>query len=386
VERIATSSGPTRRSVMTVAASAGLLAAGAGRAAALGGGRVRTYYVAADTVTWDYTPQRRNLASGEPFTTKEQTWTSRDADGLGTVYRKSQYRQYTDGSFRTPIVRPAAEAHMGLLGPVLRAEAGDVLRVVFRNNTPFPVSVHPHGVFYDKSSEGALYGDGTRGDAKADDSVAPGTTHTYTWQVPDRAGPGPADPSSVVWLYHDHSAGMGVPGTQAGLIGPIVVSRRGQARPNGVPGDVDREMFALFTIFDESRSPYLKQNIARYGTKGQSADGVALQISDRKASINGYMYANGPEGTDDTHAAMAMHQGERVRWYVFGIGGGGDMHTPHWHGNTVLVRGQRTDVVEVLPASMITADMRPDDPGMWLFHCHVDGHMTRGMVTRYQVG
>lgn len=370
---------------MTAAASAGLLAAGTGRAAALGGGRVRTYYVAADTVTWDYTPQGRNLASGEPFTTKERTFTSRDADGLGTVYQKSQYRQYTDGSFSTPVVRPAAEAHMGILGPVLRAEVGDVLRVVFRNNTPFPASVHPHGVFYDKASEGAMYGDGTDGDAKADDSVAPGETHTYTWHVPHRAGPGPHDPSSLVWLYHDHSAGMGVPGTQAGLIGPIVVSRRGRARANGAPADVDREMFALFTVFDESQSPYLKQNIARYGTAGQSADGVALQISNRKDSINGYMYANGPAGTDETHAAMLMRRGERVRWYVFGIGGGGDMHTPHWHGGTVLVRGRRTDVVEVLPASMVTADMRPDDPGMWLFHCHVDQHMTRGMVTRYQV-
>lgn len=377
--------GLTRRSVMTAAASAGLVAAAAGRAEARDGGRVRTYYVAADTVTWNYTPQGRNLASGEPFTTVERTWTSRDADGLGTVYRKSQYRQYTDASFSTPVTRPAAEAHLGILGPVLRAEVGDTIRVVFRNNTPFPASVHPHGVFYDKASEGALYDDGTKGGAKADDSVAPGRTHTYTWPVPRRAGPGPDDPSSVVWLYHDHSAGMGVPGTQAGLIGPIVVSRRGRARANGVPRDVDREMFALFTIFDESQSPYLQQNIARYGTSGQSADGVALQVSNRKASINGYMFANGPAGTDDTHSAMAVRRGERVRWYVFGIGGGGDMHTPHWHGDTVLVRGRRTDVVEILPASLLTADMRPDDPGMWLFHCHVDGHMTAGMSTRYQV-
>jgi FtsP/CotA-like multicopper oxidase with cupredoxin domain len=385
VEPTSGRSGLTRRSVMTAAASAGLLAAGAGRAAARGGGRVRTYYVAADTVTWDYTPQHRNLASGKPYTTEERTFTSRDADGLGTVYLKSRYRQYTDASFATPVDRPPHAAHLGVLGPVLRAEVGDTIRVVFRNNTPYPASVHPHGVFYDKSSEGALYSDGTKGAAKADDAVAPGGTHTYTWPVPERAGPGPHDPSSVVWLYHDHSVGMGVPGTHAGLIGPIVVSRRGQAWPNAAPTDVDREMFALFTVFDESQSPYLKQNIARFGTPGQSPDGVALQVSNRKASINGYMFANGPAGTDATHTAMVMRRGERVRWYVFGIGGGGDMHTPHWHGNTVLTGGRRTDVLELLPATMTTADMRPDNPGMWLFHCHVDGHMTRGMVTRYQV-
>jgi len=28
---------------------------------------------------------------------------------------------------------------------------------VFRNNTRFPVGIHPHGVFYEESSEGAHY-------------------------------------------------------------------------------------------------------------------------------------------------------------------------------------------------------------------------------------
>ena len=52
-----------------------------------------------------------------------------------------------------------------------------------------------------------------------------------------------------------------------------------------------------------------------------------------------------------------------------------DLHTPHWHGNTVVANGMRTDVVSLLPAQMITADMTPDDPGIWLFHCHVNDHI-----------
>ncbi len=62
--------------------------------------------------------------------------------------------------------------------------------------------MHPHGVFYDKDSEGALYDDGTSGADKEDDAVPPGKTHIYIWKVPERAGPGPNDPSSIVWLYH----------------------------------------------------------------------------------------------------------------------------------------------------------------------------------------
>lgn len=58
---------------------------------------------------------------------------------------------------------------------------------------------------------------------------------------------------------------------------------------------------------------------------------------------------------------------------------------PHWHGNTVTANGMRTDTVNLLPASMITANMVPDDPGMWGFHCHVSDHILAGMLARYEV-
>ena len=45
----------------------------------------------------------------------------------------------------------------------------------------------------------------------------------------------------------------------------------------------------------------------------------------------------------------------------------------------------RMDVVSLLPAGMVVADMVPDNPGTWLFHCHVNDHITAGMLTRYRV-
>jgi manganese oxidase len=42
-------------------------------------------------------------------------------------------------------------------------------------------------------------------------------------------------------------------------------------------------------------------------------------------------------------------------------------------------------VVSLLPASMVVADMVPDNPGVWLFHCHVNDHLTAGMIGRYRV-
>jgi hypothetical protein len=44
-------------------------------------------------------------------------------------------------------------------------------------------SIHPHGVLYDKGSEGAPYSDGSSSSEKGDDAVAPNATYIYTWKV-----------------------------------------------------------------------------------------------------------------------------------------------------------------------------------------------------------
>ena len=104
-----------------------------------------------------------------------------------------------------------------MLGPVIRAVVGDTIEVVFKNNLDRPASVHAHGLFYDKGSEGAPYDDGTGPADKDDDAVAPGAVHTYSYKVPDRAGPGPMDGTSVVWMYHSHKDE--VADDYAGLVG-----------------------------------------------------------------------------------------------------------------------------------------------------------------------
>ena len=62
-----------------------------------------------------------------------------------------------------------------------------------------------------------------------------------------------------------------------------------------------------------------------------------------------------------------------------------DVHTPHWHGRTGLWNGMRTDVLELLPASMKVFDMIPDNPGTWLLHCHVNDHLDAGMIALFTV-
>jgi manganese oxidase len=45
----------------------------------------------------------------------------------------------------------------------------------------------------------------------------------------------------------------------------------------------------------------------------------------------------------------------------------------------------RTDVASIAPMEMVVADMRPDNPGTWLFHCHISFHNAAGMAARYMV-
>jgi FtsP/CotA-like multicopper oxidase with cupredoxin domain len=53
--------------------------------------------------------------------------------------------------------------YLGNLGPVLRAVVGDTIVIHFLNRLEFNTSMHAHGVFYHKDSEGAPYVDGTSG-------------------------------------------------------------------------------------------------------------------------------------------------------------------------------------------------------------------------------
>lgn len=349
-------------------------------AAAVGSGKTRTYYIAADEVAWNYAPSGMNEITGKPFGEKEAAFVEQGPDRIGTAYRKVLYREYTDSGFDTLKVRPAEWKHLGILGPVIRAEVGDRVRIVFKNNFTKPLSVHVHGLFYDKKSEGAPYADGTSGDkAKGDDAVAPGATRTYTYRVPERSGPGPRDPSSVAWMYHSHVDEEKEVNT--GLVGPIIVTRRGMARADGSPKDVDREFFTLFQIFDENESYLLEKNIKAYAAKPATVqpDDEMFVMSNLKHTVNGFIYGNLPL------ESMTAVKGEKVRWYVAGAGGIEDLHTPHWHGQTTLVDGRREDVVEVLPLTTLVADMVPDDPGVWLYHCHVNGHIGAGMQIRFRV-
>lgn len=112
----------------------------------------RVYYIAADPVVWDDVPSGKNLISGEPFTAHEETLVKAGKHNFSSQFKKALYREYVDASFSKLKPREEKWKHLGFMGPLIRAEVGDTIRITFRNNVSFPASMHPHGVFYQKDS------------------------------------------------------------------------------------------------------------------------------------------------------------------------------------------------------------------------------------------
>jgi FtsP/CotA-like multicopper oxidase with cupredoxin domain len=320
--------------------------------------RTRTYYIAAENTDWNYAPTGKDQMTGKPV---PAPW------GKQLVYKKIRYFEYTDNTFTEKKPQPP---WLGILGPIIRGVEGDTIKVVFYNKANKPYSMHPHGLRYDKDNEGATHDGGSdhhhmnmaSGSMQMDGAgakVAPGHKYTYTWTVPHDAAPTEAEGGSKIWMYHSHVNGP--QDVYDGLIGPIIVTSAAHARADGTPDDVDKEFVTMFMIFNESKPGM---------TDKQKEPHL-------KHAINGYIFANLP--------GLDMNKGDRVRWHLIGMGNEIDLHTPHWHATLVKLNGTYTDVAELLPASMKSADMLADNPGEWMYHCHVADHIIAGMTSMYRV-
>ncbi|KAB1271889.1 Hephaestin-like protein 1 [Camelus dromedarius] len=312
------------------------------------GAVTRTYHIGIVEEYWNYVPQGKNVITGRSF---------------------AEDKHYTDETYSTEIPKPP---WLGFLGPILRAEVGDVIVIHLKNFASRPYSLHPHGVFYNKDSEGALYPDGTSGRNKDDDMVPPGKNYTYIWPVREEYAPAPADANCLTWVYHSH---IDAPkDICSGLIGPLLVCKEGTRT------DVDREFVIMFTLVDENQSWYLDENIRYFCTDPDSVDkeDAVFQRSNKMHALNGYLFGNFPE--------PEMCVGESVSWHLFGMGNEIDIHSIYFYGNTFISRGHRTDVVNLFPATFLTTEMIAQNPGKWMITCQVSDHLQAGMLGQYNVG
>ncbi|XP_023054197.1 hephaestin isoform X9 [Piliocolobus tephrosceles] len=341
-------------------------------------GATRVYYLGIRDVQWNYAPKGRNVITNQPLDSDivASSFLKSDKNRIGGIYKKTIYKEYKDDSYTDEVAQPA---WLGFLGPVLQAEVGDVILIHLKNFATRPYTIHPHGVFYEKDSEGSLYPDGSSGPLKADDSVPPGGSHIYNWTIPESHAPTDADPACLTWIYHSH---VDAPRDIAtGLIGPLITCKRGALDGNSPPQrrDVDHDFFLLFSVVDENLSWHLDENIATYCSDPASVDkeDETFQESNKMHAINGFVFGNLPE--------LNMCAQRRVAWHLFGMGNEVDVHTAFFHGQMLTTRGHHTDVAQIFPATFVTAEMVPWEPGTWLVSCQVNSHFRDGMQALYKV-
>ena len=208
--------------------------------------------MAADEVVSISRPRKNLLISNAEWDEMPLPFVTAGDMHVGRLARKAVYREYADSTFATKKPGRRVEAP-GVVGPLLRGVVGDTIRVVFETDATYPASVHPHGGPTTQGLRGrAVCGRGWRRLPTGRRRVAQGGTHVYTWPVPERAGPSHAEGSTAFWMYHSHT--HEVDDINAGLIGPIIVTARGQAPADATPTDVDRELVVGFLEFDENKS------------------------------------------------------------------------------------------------------------------------------------
>jgi manganese oxidase len=242
------------------------------------------------------------------------------------------YRRYTPRWRHILPNAPSSSADgLSIPGPLIRARVGDRIEVHFKNLDTLrhdPHSMHFHGVRYKPSSDGAYVPGFSGGDA----DVKFGKTWTYRLT---------ALPTSVgVWPYHDHSPSMD-DSIAGGMFGMLSILGRHEQAP-------DKEFLVVFSPF---------------GRNFMAIDGRAF-------------VGNTP--------VFRSRVGQLVQWDVMAMGS--DFHTFHVHGHRWLTPdGTPRDTQTVGPAESFRFRWREEDPGTWLYHCHVEDHMMRGMIGIYRV-
>lgn len=338
-------------------------------------GNNRTYYIAAEEIEWEYAKGHHDFVRGGSLddpNNEGNAFVKSSETLIGSKYIKAVYRAYTDDTFTTPMPHPK---YLGILGPVIKANVGDTIRVIFYNKANFSFSIQPHGVMYDKKNEGSAYEDKVNSDVKKGSKILPSQNYTYVWTVPESAGPGPKDPVCISYAYY--SSVNPSKDTNSGLVGPLVICRK-----NTPMKPKFKEFPLLFTVFDENESNYLDQNIKKYCSKPNDVNKENEEFieNNKNHGINGLLYGN--------LQSLKMFQDETIYWYLLGLGTEVDIHSVHFHGNTFLHYTDyqhRKDTIDLWPGTFSTVVMVAHNPGTWLLHCHVNDHIIGGMETVYTV-
>uniref|UniRef100_A0A8K9VH27 Coagulation factor VIII, procoagulant component n=1 Tax=Oncorhynchus mykiss TaxID=8022 RepID=A0A8K9VH27_ONCMY len=334
-------------------------------------GQYRSYYIAAQEITWDYGIRKPH----QLIKTRERR---RGMRKFLAEYKKVVFRAFSDRDFQIPVTRGELQEHLGLMGPIIKAEVNDLLTVTFKNMASRPYSLHLHGVYDKSQGDGQSSGAGVAG--VPGEAVQPGEVRVYTWRITRKQGPTAAEFDCKAGAYY--STQNKEKDLHSGLIGPLVICKPGTLHPQLNLQPNLQEYALLFHTFDETKSWYLDENIRRYCTPPCQAqkDDPWFQLSNKFAAINGYVA--------ETLPGLMVAQHQQVRWHLLNVGGDGEYHTAHFHGLPFSIHKEqehRMGVYNLYPGVFGTVEMRPATVGTWMVECTVGEHQLAGMRAKLLV-
>jgi plastocyanin len=226
-----------------------------------------------------------------------------------------------------------AFAYNGMVpGPQLRAEVGDTVRIVLRNELEEPTTIHWHGLYVPPNMDGVP--------VISQDAVLPGETFTYEFTLRNAGS----------HMYHSHF--MAEHQVPMGLLGAFVVTDPANANPD------------LETDYDYAM-------ILNDGPLGFTLNGKGFPATEPIVMKQG-----------ETIRIRYMNEGLQIHpMHLHGIPqlvvakDGWDLPTPHFEDTVLVAPGERIDVI-----------VEATELGVWAFHCHVLTHAEGpdgmfGMVT-----
>lgn len=225
-------------------------------------------------------------------------------------------------------------------GPTIEVTQGDRVRIVVHNELPEDTTVHWHGFELPVQYDGSM--------TLTQNPIKPGETFTYQFDVHEEG----------TFFYHTHVAMQ----EAFGMVGWFIVHPRKVFAP-----PVDRDFGLIF------QNLHIKPN---------------QTISDSWAMDWNWHTINGRSAPFTT--PLVVKHGERVRVRIMNFAPM-QHHPIHLHGHTFWITGHEgariprsawipRNVELIGVAQVSNFEFIANNPGDWMFHCHMTHHMMNHMV------
>jgi uncharacterized cupredoxin-like copper-binding protein len=227
-------------------------------------------------------------------------------------------------------------------GPILRANVGDKVRIILKNDLPESTSLHLHGVRVPNAMDGV--------DPYTQKPIEPGQTFNYEFTALEPA----------VGMYHSHhNAQVQVPNGLAGalLIGDwkALGMQAAGDRLADTDGKVDQE---VVMVLNDSGTIGLSLN----GKSFPATTPYTMKVGEtmlvhyyNEGSVTHPMHLHQPSGL------VVAHDGSPLEY-------------PFW-----------ADTLNVAPGERWTVAYTARDAGVWAWHCHILTHAETPTGMRYMV-